>query len=98
MPMPFMEQTLNFLLGQKGRRIVARQIEGGYSLLIKTEEGTLELHKQRGGVRTFRTLDSIGSLLRARGAPSFIVKLKTDKEGQREMAATRGAPSKDDIF
>lgn len=98
MPMPFMEQTLNFLLGQEGRRIVARQIEGGYSLLIKIEEGTLELHKQRGGVRIFRTLDSISSLLSARGAPSFIVKLNTGKKGQRAMAASRRTPSKDEPF
>ena len=90
MSMPFMEQSLSFLLGQEGRKITVRQVDGGYSLQIKIAEGVAELHKQRGGVRVFRTLDSISSLLESREAPVFTVRLKIKKRKGSEPSLHAG--------
>lgn len=79
MVMPFMEQNLSFLLGQEDRKVVVRQVDGGYSLQVRIAEGVAELHTQRGGVRVFRTLDSISSLLGSRDVSAFTVRLKTKK-------------------
>lgn len=84
MAIPIFEQHLSFILGQPGRKVTAKQIEDGYILVIRRKgDEPIELHKQRGGIRVFRTLDSVGSLLAQRKVLTFSVVLMTKKDQGR---------------
>jgi len=87
MAVPIFEQHLSFILGQPRRTVTAKQVADGYILAInREEEEQIELHKQRGGIRVFRTLDSVSSLLAQRQILTFSVELmkKQEEEPQND--------------
>ena len=85
MAVPLFEQHLSFILGQPGRTVTAKQVADGYILAInRAEEEQIELHKQRGGIRVFRTLDSVSSLLAQRKVLTFSVELMKKQEVKKQ--------------
>jgi len=80
MPIPFVEQHLNYIMGLRERHLVAQQVDQGYVIQIEQDgRDTMELHKQRGGVRVFKTLDSVSSLVNQTKARTYSVRLLPKK-------------------
>lgn len=85
MAIPLFEQHLSFILKQPGRTVTVKQVADGYILAINREgEEQIELHKQRKGIRVFRTLDSVSSLLSQRQILTFNVELMKKQEVKKQ--------------
>jgi len=100
MVIPFLEQHLNYLMGMRERHLVAQQVEGGYIIQIEQDgHQTMELHKQRGGVRLFKTLDSVSSLVSLTKTTAYRVRLLQKKNPFPSASAPWiTAPEKDIPF
>lgn len=75
--MRFQEPTLRALVAAGAMpELVALQVNpGGWQLLVRIAESEVTLEKQRCGVREFRSLDAIASLVASLGCSGFSVRL-----------------------